>query len=71
MVDELLGVLRHASGGLYREGEEMGMLCVRQLLVLVVFSKRCPVGSSEGSGAGCGEVRGSKEVGDDDVGEDG
>ena len=47
------------------------MLCVRQLLVLVVFSERCPVGSSEGSGAGCGEVRGSEGVGDDDVGEDG
>jgi hypothetical protein len=54
LVNKLLGVLRHASGGLDREGEEVGLLGGRQLLVLVVLSERGLVGSGEGLAAGCG-----------------
>lgn len=70
-MNELFGVFRHASSGLYREGKEVRLLCSRQLLVLVVLAQCGLVGGGEGLGAGCRQMRGSKGVRDDDIGEDG
>ena len=68
LVDELFGVLRHASSGLYRKGKEVRLLCPRQLLVLVVLAQCGLVGGGEGLGAGCRQMRGSKRMRDDDIG---
>ena len=69
LVDELLGVLTKASGGLHSKGNEMSELSGGDVLVLELLVVGSASGDGEWSRTGERHIRGTERVRYDDVGE--
>ena len=67
LIDELLGVLTDASGGLHGEGNEMGELSGGDVLVLELLVVGCASGDGEWSSTGERHIRGTERVRDDHI----